>query len=919
MQLSYKVKRFPIILLGIFCLTFFKANAQEVKSEQNQTTSINIEDQKIIDVLLEIEKAFEVSFVYNPNLFSTSEKISFKYEAITLPELLDELFQKRNLGYKISANLVTIFKSKNPKTGNVDQLSQQAKSEIVCSGYIYDSENGEALIAAYAFESNNAAVSVSNNFGFFSLTLPAGSHEIVFSYLGYEDKIISVNKTERLTIKLNTSANALAEVIVSASEKSREDNIVQSSRMGVNKISSDQLKSIPSLGGEQDVLKALTLLPGIKQGSEGSAGFYVRGGSQDQNLILLDGVPMYNPYHLFGFLSTFNPDAINNIEVTKGAFPARYGGRLSSVLDITTKEGNNQEWKKQISVGLLSARASISGPLVKDKSSIFFSARRTLLDLIIAPIAAERARGFKSKRDYYFGDANLKYNYKLSNKDRIYFSGFYSRDLLKLVERENDETIGVQKFDDQEGWNNAFGSFRWNHLFNDKLFSNTTLYYSSYNYFSNNESEVKSNNTDLIPDSKSSSEYSSIINDWALKQDYQWYLNQSHHIRFGGGIIHHTFKPGVNSSFRKTGTETIASSTPNKITKAAEFSLYAEDEISIGKKLIINLGGHASAFAVEDTNYFSIQPRLSMRYLLSDRISIKAGYAQMTQYLHLLTNGSLINSSDLWVPVTKRITPPRSVQYSLGTAIQFSKMYSVEVEGYYKEMDNLIEYKEGASFLVNSKSWEDKVDVGSGTSYGLEFYVQKKKGRLTGWLGYTLAWSNRTFKNINFGEEFPYKYDRRHDISIVGNYKLNEKWALNATWILYTGNAVTFPTFAHVNPNFQAGQNYSWFTFPNENQVGFDISLENPGFNKNSSTRNNLRLPTYHRLDLTAEWNWITKKDWKAELIFGLTNAYNKFNPVAFQSSVDVIENETGNEFITKYTQSSLFPIMPTVSYHLTF
>ena len=895
----------------------FGQNATDILQEE---ITFEANNESVIELLKKIEKKTDLKFVYNPNDLDKSNRFNFPQKKIKTGDLLTQIFEKTPISFKANEEQIILFKTNVKKISSRESIVKKQPRNIVFSGYVLDAETGEAMIAASVYEKKTFTATTTNNFGFFSLTLPTGAHTVVISFIGYETQEINLSETQQTQIKLMPSSSEIIEVVVSASEaEEKANNPVESSRMGLMRIPSQKLKAIPAVAGEPDILKAITLLPGISQSVEGSAGFYVRGGGSDQNLILMDGVPMYNPHHLWGFLSTFNPDAINNIEITKGAFPARYGGRLSSVLDITLNDGNNQEWEKNISFGLLSARASVSGPLKKEVSSIFVSARRTILDLVIAPLAADRDRDYVEKPSYSFGDMNLKFNYKLSKKDRIYVSGFYSRDNVTLKINGYDEFIGTQKLKEATGWSSAFGSVRWNHLFNDKLFLNTTAYYSSYNYFSKKSKEIESTANSALPSSINKSDYSSIINDLTFKQDYQYYLNNNHHIRFGGGVIFHEFKPGVNSFSKKEDGETIISSTPDNTTKASEFSLYAEDDFRINDKLKFNFGVHASALDVQDTSYFSVQPRLSVRYLLNKKVALKVGFSQMTQYLHLLTSSSLTKSSDLWVPVTKNILPPTSTQYSLGTAFSFGKNYEVEIEGYYKTMNNLIDYKEGASFLLTTGDWENNVEKGSGESYGAELFFQKKKGRLTGWMGYTLSWTNRKFENINFGKQYPYKYDRRHDISIVGSYQLNKTWTLNASWVFNSGNYVSLSTANHITANYNGNQNYGWFEFPASGIASFNITLANPGLNTNPPSRNNYKLPDYHRLDISTSRKKITKRGNQSEWIFGLTNAYNKFNPSIFSQSF-AVEGEGNNQKLTsKITQYAMFPILPTVSYSLSF
>ncbi|MFK8007590.1 MAG: carboxypeptidase-like regulatory domain-containing protein [Saprospiraceae bacterium] len=921
-MLKLKRRKLNYFLFSIIFLFGMQSGmAQNPTDILQKEITFEANNESVIELLEKIEKQTDLTFVYSPNDLDNSIRLNFFKKKIKTGDLLIKIFEKTPISFKANGEQIILFKTNVRKIGLRKNNVIKPSKNIVFSGYVLDAKTGEAMITAAIYEKKTFTATTTNNFGFFSLTLPNGSHTIVISFVGYQTQEINLSETQQMQIKLLPASNEITQVVVSASkEKEKENNPIESSRMGLMRIPAQKLKAIPAVAGEPDILKAITLLPGISQSVEGSAGFYVRGGGSDQNLILMDGVPMYNPHHLFGFLSTFNPDAINNIEITKGAFPARYGGRLSSVLDITLNDGNNQEWKKNISFGLLSARASVSGPLKKETSSIFFSARRTILDLIIAPIAADRdGKKFVEKPSYNFGDVNLKFNYKLSEKDRIYVSGFFSRDNLSLKINAKDEFVGTQKLREATGWSSAFGSVRWNHLFSDKLFLNTTAYYSNYNYFAKRSKEVEGSTNGILPNSENRSDYFSIINDLTFKQDYQYYLNNNHHIRFGGGVIFHEFKPGVNSFSKKIDGATILSSTPDNTTKATEFSLYAEDDIRVNDKLKLNIGVHASALDVQDTSYFSVQPRLSARYLVSKKIALKIGFSQMTQYLHLLTSSNLTKSSDLWVPVTKNILPPTSTQYSIGTAFSFGKNYEVEIEGYYKDMKNIIDYKEGASFLLTTGDWENKVERGSGESYGAEFFIQKKKGRWTGWLGYTLSWTNRTFENINFGKSYPYKYDRRHDISIVGSYQINKTWSMNASWIFNSGNYVSLSTASHVTANYDGDVSYGWFEFPAVGILSFDISAINPGLNSNPPARNNYKLPDYHRLDISTSRKKITKRGNRSEWIFGLTNAYNKFNPSIFSQSFSVEDDGNNLKLKSKITQYALFPILPTVSYSLSF
>ncbi|MEM9824756.1 MAG: TonB-dependent receptor plug domain-containing protein, partial [Bacteroidota bacterium] len=566
------------------------------------------------------------------------------------------------------------------------------------------------------------------------------------------------------------------------------------SQMSTVEVPIAQIKQIPALFGEQDVLKALQLLPGVQSGGEGQNGLYVRGGSPDQNLILLDGVPVYNASHLFGFFSVFNVDAIKDVKLTKGGYPARYGGRLSSVIEINMKEGNSNEWHGTGSIGLIASKFTIEGPLKKDKTSILLSARRTYIDLLTKPLVKREFEnnGSSGTAGYFFHDLNAKINHKFSEKDRLYFSVYTGKDRFYFEEEQKDE-FGGFKTDTGLQWGNITSALRWNHLWTNKLFSNTTLTYSRYQFDTQALEEDRTIDGQLTELTSFGVSYLSGINDFAAKIDFDFVPNPNHYIRFGASAIHHHFKPGkFDLDIAIAGTDSYALDTllGQEDIKAQELAVYVEDDMKIGDSFKMNIGVHASAFNLKDAFYYSIQPRLSMRYLLSNGVALKGSFATMRQYVQLLTNEGIGLPTDLWLPTTKQVLPQDSWQAAIGLAKTFNQQYEVSIEGYYKKMNNVLSYKEGAS-LFDLSDWQSRVTQGQGKSYGMEVFVQKKSGTFTGWLGYTLSWTNRQFEELNFGKEYPFKYDRRHDISIVGSYKVKEGVQLSATWVYGTGNAIT--------------------------------------------------------------------------------------------------------------------------------
>lgn len=772
------------------------------------------------------------------------------------------------------------------------------------NGYVSDNKSGEILIGAAVYENEKFRGTTSNVYGFYSLTLPKGEYTLIFSYVGYSKKELKIVLDKDISLDMGLASELFLnefEVVADYVER-----IEERTQMSAIEISVDQIKNIPALLGERDVLKAIQLLPGVQSGGEGTSGLYVRGGGPDQNLILLDGVPVYNASHLFGFFSVFNPDAINSVQLIKGGFPARYGGRLSSVLDIRMKEGNNEKLKGEGSVGIVASKLTLEGPIGKNTTFIV-SGRRTYIDILAQPLirAAASASGENIRAGYYFYDANAKINTKINQNNRIFFSSYLGRD--RAYSKYTDKySFQDEKFEYNSnadlGWGNLTSALRWNSILTNRLFMNTTLTYSNYNFLVSAIDETKYDKIGQpIQSDYFSYEYNSGIRDYTIKTDLDFIPNPNHYIRFGAGNIFHRFTPGVNSFTSKSNEFTnVDTTTGAEIVFGSEYFAYIEDDIKIGSgRLKINPGLHFSGFAVEGTNYLSLQPRVAARYLLRDDVSIKASVATMTQFIHLLSNATIGLPTDLWVPATARIKPQESIQYALGVAKTIRKGFEVSLEFYYKEMENLIEYKDGASFLAVASDWQNLVEVGRGTSYGMEVFIQKKMGKTTGWIGYTLSKTDRQFDNINFGEPFPYRYDRRHDISIVFMHKFNDRVDVAATWVYGTGNAVTLATqrYPSLPPNsdfFSFGNSFGDIEYVNE--------------------RNGFREPAYHRLDVGVNLHSKTeKRGWDKMWSFGAYNAYSRANP--FYLRVDYDFRTQRNVL----KQISLFPIIPYVTYSLKF
>ncbi len=765
-------------------------------------------------------------------------------------------------------------------------------NKITISGYVREAGSQELLIGVNIYIKGTQVGTTTNNYGFYSLTIPQQEAEVVFSYVGYSPQSIKQKFTEDLVknIYLKSSSD-LSEVEVYGN---RDEGIADKASMSVVSIPVEQIKKIPALLGEKDVFKVLQLMPGIRGGSEASSGLYVRGGGPDQNLVILDDAPVYNAMHLFGFFSVFNGDAIKSIELYKGGFPARYGGRLSSVIDMSLKDGNKQEFGGEGSIGILSSRLLLEGPIVKNKSSFMISGRRTYLDAITRPFMPKS----EGQAGYYFYDLNAKVNYEISDKDRIYLSGYFGRDKFSGGFEDSYSSEDYKLF-----WENVTSTLRWNHQFSNKLFSNTSLIYSNYQFVIDIEEKSDGDFFHL--------NYKSGIRDFAGKTDFTWIPNPDHYIRTGISVANHLFTPSA------VVLEVLNQELDKKVQElnSLETAIYFEDEWRIFPQLKINAGLRLVNFNHKDKSYFGLEPRLLLSYMFTDNFSIKASYAEMNQFVHLLTSSGVGLPTDLWVPSTDVIGPQHSRQVALGLAHDFDDpSFTVSLEAYYKTMNDIISYKEGSSFLMiedpedntGEFHYEDAVTVGDGYSTGLELLIQRKFGKLTGWIGYTLSLTKYQFDELNNGKEFFPRHDRRHDISIVGIYKLNETVTLSATWVYGTGDAITlaqskYSAYTHnpvPKPNGSAYDRYSHFARKYANHYG---------------EKNSFRMESYHRLDIGAQFH--KKLKWGGERIIevSLYNAYNHYNPFFYYTGYD---HNTKQNVLKQFT---LFPILPSVAYYLKF
>ncbi len=803
-------------------------------------------------------------------------------------------------------------------------LSPKAQSpeRFTINGYVREKGSGELLPGVSIYVKDKKVGTQTNNYGFYSLTLNTSEEiTIVYSFVGYrsETKTFKIPKNLEMNIELIPNNQELTEVVVHG-DSPENQKVSESVQMSQVSIPIQQIKDIPALLGEKDVLKVLQLMPGVQKGSEGNSGIYVRGGGPDQNLLILDDAPVYNASHLFGFFSVFNGDALKSVELTKGGFPARFGGRLSSVIEMQMKEGSRDKLHIDGGIGLISSRLVVQSPIGKNnKSSFLISGRRTYIDALVRPFL-DKKRG---DGGYYFYDLNAKINYDFGQKNRIYLSGYFGRDVFFGINKNNYDNT-----EDEAGinWGNQTATFRWNHLFNERLFVNSSIIYSNYK-FNVYAIEQQSRQGKLVENELS---YLSQIQDIGYKSDFDYLPNPQHSIKAGFAVTSHQFSP---SAIVVTDVDINKYTREVERIEAVETGVYVEDTYKPFEKLKINAGLRLSSFKTNKVNYLNPEPRFAMAFSARNDLSFKASFATMNQYIHLLSNSGASLPTDLWVPSTDKLPAQRSRQIAFGVAKDFNeKNLALTVEGYYKEMDNIVALKEGASFLLedgpeqlakdkeNGKSWDDQATSGRGRSYGGEILLQRKIGKFSGWVGYTLSFIRHQFDELNFGKEFWAKYDRRHDLSVVGIYRLSPRITLSGTWIYGTGNALTIPQATYASsvqnpgtspfgipiiPGVTSSQQYSYFR-------------EFPDYGE----RNNFRAEAFHRLDVGVQFHKIMKKGHERTWEFSIYNLYNRKNPYfyTFKTTNNYNpQNPQGSEYTRNLTRYSLFGIIPSLSYSFKF
>ena len=865
------------------------------------TAQTNILDQRvrlsqptatIQEVLTELSANYGLSFSYSNDLVPLQQQVKIGTHEQPLRDVLDKLLRNTSIRYALIGGQIIL--QPEPK------IPSGAKQEqVTISGYIRDAASGEALPGATITEGITGTSA--NAYGFYSLRVPASLQLLQVRYLGYKPfqlKLPVLKQDTTINIQLQVVFNELEEVSVTAE---RVTDLQQANRISFQ---GTELKKLPRLMGEADAIKALQLMPGVQAGREGSSDLIVRGGGPDQNLILLDGVPVYNVSHLLGTFSVFNPDAIKRVDMIKGAFPAPYGGRLSSVVDIQLKEGNNQEFAGEGAIGLISSKLLLEGPIKNEKTSFMVAGRRTYLDLLTG--LASLMSGESIAR-YNFYDLNAKLNHSFSQRDRLYLSVYAGQDKFS----DKQEFLGTNLLEQQQfsmRWGNATGALRWNHVFSPRLFSNLTLTHSQYSF--RQETELRSEEENINYYRKI--RYNSSIKDFGAKVDFDYAASSHHNVVFGGSYTHHTFSPEATTL--QTDTLFLTTDSFSSI-EAHEFYTYAEDRIQLSRRLQASLGAHFSGFAVRGTFYTSLQPRLSIGYTAANGLSLRASYASMAQYLHLLSNASTGTPTDIWVPATDKVKPQRSWQATLGASTMLvEKQLELTADLYYKEMNDVAEFRDGGDFVGDflrsgpetnfanfvAPPYETRIASGRGWSYGTEWMLRRRQGRTTGWVGYTLAWSWRQLEGINFNQKYPYTYDSRHNFSLVLNHQLTDKLSIGGSWVYRTGYVTTLPSAS-----------YKAYNEPYKQPDGSSPYVETVDY---IGERNNYRMAAYHRLDLSLTHT--KKKKWgERSWNISLYNAYNRRNPYFMQLTGTQSEGNSQR----KLYQVSLFPIIPSVSWGFKF
>mgnify|MGYP002071836500 CR=1 FL=1 len=881
-----------IILIGIL-----SGSALEAQNALDQLVSLRVQNVSVEKALLTLMEQENVPLSFSNDLLPR-QPVSVHFRNQPLRTVLDALLQNTGLSYRQVGPQIVLYQAPRPKS----------ERKFTISGFVQDAATGERLVAASVFERSLGKGVETNEYGFFSITLPEGKIHLSFYYLGYipQEYTFQPAKDIHLVIELNASL-LLPEIEVIA-----RDSILSGLRSGISEVylTGDDMAYLPALGGESDLIRTTHLLPGIQTGTDGIGGIHVRGGNTEHNLILVDGVPVYNALHAAGLFSIFNTDAIRSAQLVKGGFPARYGGRLSSVLDIHTKDGNRNRLSGQAEVGLLTGRVLLEGPITKGKGSFFLSARRSFVNWYTAPLSRrwKAEEGVTGETLYNFYDVNAKLNYDLSPRDKVYLSFYQGSDhftneglrstMFNVYSPSLEDTARIRWdswYREALRWGNTVSAARWNHVFGNKLFANTTMTYSRFAAdisYGTVDSLVLQRRDATLLRSFNFGQYQSGIEDLGGKTDFDWLLSPTHTIRFGGGITRHRFRPGALTYNERTEHLNTPETQGNDPITSLESFLYVEDNIVINNKISIQAGLHAARLSVQNKTYNSWQPRLSTYWQAAPRLGLKASYGEMAQFVHLLSNSNIGLPTDLWVPATANVPPQRARQVSLGSDYRLPR-FELSAEAYYKEMNQLLSYTEGAFFL---NDWEQNVTTGEGRAYGVELLLRKTKGATTGWLAYTLSWADRRFDLVNLGQRYPFKFDRRHDLKLVGQHVFNRWMRVSANWVISSGFAYSLPIAEY------------FFETPDGTQVPV----------LDFGSKNQFRMPFYHRLDLNIGFTFKSKNFWHG-LDVGCYNLYDRKNPLFYDLRTKFVADEGELKEQKEFVQVWLLPFLPSVNYSIKF
>lgn len=895
------------LIIGVLLMSVMSLTAQ-----LRLTVTLNVKDKPLTDVLKEIERQTDMYFSYESVLLEGLPTVSLSVKEMALEDCLRRLFHTHPILYQIIGKYIIL--KKKPK-------------QVVISGFVRDKTSSESLIGASVYELATQKGAATNSYGFFSVTLLPGDINLSVSYIGYKNNVFSFNglgNDTTLLIELEPGA-ALQEIVVVA--PNQENHPILSSQMGKVEINQQTIRAMPVMFGEADIIKTLQQTPGVAVGTEGFSGMYVRGGGVDENLFLIDGNPVYQVSHVGGIFSSFNSEAIRGMDFYKAGFPSRYGGRLSSVVDIHTKEGNMKEYHGNISLGLISGNISLEGPIVKDRTSFAAALRRTWLDVLTAPGFAiansiTKKNGEKNNARYAFHDLNVKLNHRFNDRSRMFFSLYSGNDVLKgkndFYSTREDSDPFRDRNDVSLRWGNLLATLGWTYVFNNQLFGKISGVYTQY------RSKMKNSQHNTFGEKESEDykdrymETSSVtgIMDAGVRSQFDYFPSSSHHVRFGGDLMIHRFRPEYSKTRSVDNTESnpsdIGAVFGNELLWARELSAFVEDDWRISDYFRINGGVRYSIFDIDHKAYMGFEPRFSTRWLLGKDLSLKASYARMHQYVHLVSNNYINLPTDSWMPVTQRLKPLVSDQFSLGAYYDLKNdwgSFDISLEGYYKKMNNLLEYRDGYTFLPSFSSWEEKMAIGKGQSYGGEIMIRKQTGRLTGWVGYTLSWSDRKFDELNEGKRFPSKYDNRHKLNIVTMYKITPKVELSAAWMYATGNRMTLSLESY--EGMLRDPSDSWTDEPSQYSDFQVIDYY--------TKRNNYQLAAYHRLDLGINIYRPKKKGRMGIWNISIYNVYSRMNPFMVYKSDKGVKVNNSYKYIPCFKTIGIMPVIPSVTYTYKF